>query len=55
MYQVEKQKNKVHVTDITSGQNGKCYEAVKSNLPPEHKRIQKFTKVVSEEKQSSCH
>ena len=48
MYQVEKQKNKVHVTDVTSVQNGKRYEAVKSNLPPEHKGIHKYTKVVSE-------
>ena len=56
-YQVEEEKNKVHVTDITSCQNAQCYEADKSNLPPEHKRMHKFTKVVSREreKQSSCH
>ena len=56
-YQVEEEKNKVHVTDITSRQNDKRYEAVKNNLPSEHKRMHKFTKVASgeREKQSSCH
>ena len=44
-YQVEEEKNKVHVTDRTSCQNDQCCEAVKSNLPPEHKRMRKFTKV----------
>ena len=50
-----KRKTKVHVTDVTSGQNDKRYEAVKSNLPSEHKSMHKFTKVVSEEKESLCH
>ena len=56
-YRVEEEKNKVHVTDITSRQNDQCCEAVKSNLPTEHKRMHKFTKVASgeREKQSSCH
>ena len=56
-YEVEEEKNKVNVTDITSCQNGQCCEADKSNLHAEHKRMHKFTKVVSEEreKQSSCH
>ena len=56
-YQVEEEKNKVNVTDLTSCQNAKRYEADKSNLPSEHKRMHKFTKVVSSEreKQSSCH
>ena len=33
------------------------YEVLKSNLPPEHKRMHKFTKVTSKEreKQISCH
>ena len=33
-----------------------CYEALKSNLQPEHKQMHKFIKVASEgrEKQSSC-
>ena len=55
--QVQEEKNKVHVTDRTSCQNDQCCEAVKSNLPPEHKRMHKFTEVVSREreKQSSCH
>ena len=34
--QVEKENNKVYVTDHTSYQKAKCYEAVESNLPPEH-------------------
>ena len=56
-YQVEEEKNKGHVTDITSCQNDQCCETDKSNLPTEQKKMQKFTKVVSEEreKQSSCH
>ena len=56
-YQVEEEKNKVNVTHITSCQNAQCCEAVKSNLPPEDKRMHKFTKVVGREreKQSPCH
>ena len=55
--QVEEEQNKVNVTDRTSCQNAQCYEAVKSNLPTEHKRMHKFAKVSSagREKQSSCH
>ena len=34
-------KNKVHVID------DKCHEAVRNNLHAEHKRVHKFTKVVS--------
>ena len=35
----------------------KSYEVMKSNLPPEHKRMHKFTEVASgeREKQISCH
>ena len=56
-YQVEKEKNKVHVTDHTSRKNDKHYEAVKSNLQAEHKQVHKFTKVPSgeREKQSYYH
>ena len=56
-YQVEEEKNKVNVTDITSCQNPQCCEADKSNLRAEYKRMHKFTKVSSggREKQSSCH
>ena len=54
---MKKEKNKVHVTDITSCQNAQCCEAAKSNLQAEYKRMHKFTKVASgeREKQSSCH
>ena len=53
-YQVEKEKNKVHVTDHTSRKND---ETVKSNLHAEHKQVHKFTKVPSgkREKQSYYH
>ena len=56
-YQVEEEKKKVHVTDITSCQNDQCCETDKSNLPPEHNSMHKFTKVSSggREKESSCH
>ena len=46
-YQVEKEKNKVNVTDRTSCQNAKRYVEVTSNLQTEHKRMHKFTKVSS--------
>ena len=38
-------------------QNDKSYEVVKSNLPPEHKRIHKFIEVASGEREKliSCH
>ena len=37
--------------------NDKTYEVVKSNLPPEHKRIHKFREVASGEREKliSCH
>ena len=38
------EKNKVHVTDITSCQNAQCCEADKSNLPSGHKGMHKFRK-----------
>ena len=46
-----------YVIAHTSCQNYKSYEAVKSNLPTEHKRMHIFTKVASREreKQISCH
>ena len=34
-------------------QNAQCCEADKSNLPPEHKRMHNFTKVVSIEKEKN--
>ena len=52
--QVEEENNKVHVTDITSCQNAQWWEADKSNVHAEYKRMHKFTKVASggREKQS---
>ena len=52
---MEEEKNKVHVTDITSCQNAQCCEAVKSNLPTERKRMHKFTKVASEKEKNKVH
>ena len=43
------EKNKVHVTHHTFCQNDKSYEAEKSNLPPEEKRMHKLTKIASGE------
>ena len=53
---VEKEKKKAHVTDCKLYQNDKHSEAEESGLPPEDKRMHKFTKVASgeREKQSSC-
>ena len=54
---MEKEKNKFHDTHHTLCQNDKSYEVLQSNLPAEHKRMQKFTEVASgeREKQISCH
>ena len=46
---MEKEKNKFHVTHHTFCQNDKSYEVMKSNLPPEDKRIHKFTEVTNGE------
>ena len=52
----ERKINKFHVTHHTFCQNDKSYEVMKSNLPPEHKRMHKFTKVANgEREQISCH
>ena len=56
--QVEKEKNKFHVTHHTFGQNDKSNEVMKkSNLHAEHKQMHKFTEEASgeREKQISCH
>ena len=52
-----KRKTNFPDADRTPCKNAHCYEAVKSNLPSEHNRMHKFTKVVSgeREKQSSYH
>ena len=54
---MEKEKHKFHVTHHTFLQNDKSYKVVKSNLPTEHKRMNKFTEVASgeREKQISFH
>ena len=54
---MEKEKQKFHVTHHTFCQNDKSHEVMKSNLPTEHKQMQKFTKVASGErgKQISFH
>ena len=49
---MEKEKNKFHVTHYTVCQNDKSYEAVKRNLPSEHKQMQKFTKVENGERET---
>ena len=53
---MEREKNKFHVTQHTLCQTDKSYEALQSNIPPENKRMHKFTKVTSgeKEKQISC-
>ena len=51
--QVEKEKNKIQVTHHTFGQNDKRYEVVKTNLPPEHQKMHKFTEVASGEREKS--
>ena len=54
---MEKEKKKFHVTHHTFCHNDKSYEVMKRNLHAEHKRMHKFTKVVSgeREEQISCH
>ena len=48
--QVEKKKYNFHVIHHTSCKKDKHYEAVKSNLHPEHKQMHKFIKVASGER-----
>ena len=50
---MEKEKNKIHVTNHTFCQNDKRYEVLKTNLPSEHKQMHKFTEVASGERQKS--
>ena len=50
---MEKVKNKIHVTHYTFYQNNKSYDVMKSNLPAEDKRMQKFTKVASGEREKN--
>ena len=54
---MEKEKNKFHVTHHTCQNDIPSYEVLQSNLPPEHKRMHKFTEVANgeREKQISCH
>ena len=46
-----------YATNNTFCQNDKSYEVSKTNLPPEHQQMHKFTEVASGErkKQNSCY
>ena len=50
-------KEEFHVIHYTFHQDDKNYDVMKSNLRTEYKRLHKFTKVASREreKQFSCH